>query len=992
MPMSSIHRRPSLAWLPPLAALLLLTAILPPAAPAAETDEVDGWPGWEFLSTTAIGAADFIAANPGFDGRGAVLAVMDTGVDMSIPGLTMIPDGTVKVVDVRDFTGQGDVKLEPAVFEDNSSGVEGGDRYLTVEGSGRRVWGVETLPQQPLEEGDWLLGWLEEQDSVNSSVPDLNNNGDTTDVFAVLAFETAGEEGAEPHWAAVVDTDGDGRMDDEKVVRDYHVNFDSFQLRGRDPETSRNLLTLALNIYPDEDRVCIHFDDGAHGSHVAGIAAGYMLNGQEGYNGIAPGARVISLKIGNNTLSGGASTTDSFKKALLFGVDYATEHDVPVIFNLSYGVGSDPVARNDADQVLGEIMADHEDLVLLLTSMGNSGPGINSVGAPAGGPGLFTVGALLNRSTARDAFGAAIPTDQVSSYSSRGGLVDKPDVIAPGTSCSTVPPFETHDRYTGTSMATPQAAGAALLLAGAAAQTWTDRPLKGALLARALKAGAVPLPGYTRLDQGAGVVNVGNSWTALQRMIEGDEDRTLLGYRIETFSPVYGDETGGAGYWRYGTALPSTASQQQFRVHPVFPESATADQRHQFYRAFNLVSSADWLRPDKSSVYIRGEGEATVTLRIDPAKLSGPGLHSAEVKAFPKGAGRQAEEFTMVVSVITPLTAGPANGYTLRLGQSGRRAGEVQRHFVRVPSGAAAMRVEAAIPDGAYGNVRIQAYNQQGYRIWRSAWLNSETDRRDATWFLSGADLTPGTWELDLVTNFRAVEASDCDLTVTFAGFTTGTPLPWHPDHEAGEDPSGSFRLGCGLDLPFSGRAEGVVEGFARTHRVETDSDTYEHSFKLNADLAAVRFRLTLPPGQFGRFTDLAANVLDQDGRALLRGGLTFPFWTATFNNPDPGRAGSTEFTLQLAGGFADSARGTGWEFELREEYIWKETVPVTVQRDGNDTFSLYPGIQTRLDYRLNGAPAVAPAGYEHIGVIRMIDGATGVELDRIPVTWDFRP
>ena len=79
-------------------------------------------------------------------------------------------------------------------------------------------------------------------------------------------------------------------------------------------------------------------------------------------------------------------------------------------------------------------------------------------------------------------------------------------------------------------------------------------------LRRELKAGAVPLPGYTRLDQGAGVVNVGNSWAALQRMIEGDEDRILLGYRIETFSPAYADEKGSAGYWRYGRALPATTA------------------------------------------------------------------------------------------------------------------------------------------------------------------------------------------------------------------------------------------------------------------------------------------------------------------------------------------------------------------------------------------------------------------------------------------------
>ena len=90
MSILSIRHYPVAVWLSPLAALLLLVTLLP-AASAAETDDPDAWPGWELLSTTAIGAADFIAANPGFDGGGAVLAVMDTGVDMGIPGFSLYP-------------------------------------------------------------------------------------------------------------------------------------------------------------------------------------------------------------------------------------------------------------------------------------------------------------------------------------------------------------------------------------------------------------------------------------------------------------------------------------------------------------------------------------------------------------------------------------------------------------------------------------------------------------------------------------------------------------------------------------------------------------------------------------------------------------------------------------------------------------------------------------------------------------------------------------
>ena len=66
---------------------------------------------WTQLSLSTCRVDDFLTGHPTSDGRGVVIAVLDTGVDPSIPGLTKTPDGEVKVIDVQDFTGQGDVKL-----------------------------------------------------------------------------------------------------------------------------------------------------------------------------------------------------------------------------------------------------------------------------------------------------------------------------------------------------------------------------------------------------------------------------------------------------------------------------------------------------------------------------------------------------------------------------------------------------------------------------------------------------------------------------------------------------------------------------------------------------------------------------------------------------------------------------------------------------------------------------------------------------------------
>ncbi|MBN1892849.1 S8 family serine peptidase, partial [bacterium] len=301
---------------------------------------------WNFLDTKTIGAHDFIKAHPAWDGRGVVIIICDSGVDSGVRGLEKTSDGKAKVIDARDFSGQGDIHLKKA--EIDSTGFE-----KTLKSGDLRLTGYEQLPYKT-QDGTWWMGVIDEQDQFkNASVKDINNNGSEHDRFAILTFPVKSDSGDQ--WVYFVDEDADGNIQDEKPRFNFSENRETFSLRGRDADKDKALLTFAVTILPEDKTASVHYCDNSHGTHCAGIAAGFQVHGEPTQHGIAPGAQVISCKIGNGTLAGGCSTTGAMESAYDFGVQWAKDNKTPVVFSMSYGIGSEWEGHSDIEGYLNGI-------------------------------------------------------------------------------------------------------------------------------------------------------------------------------------------------------------------------------------------------------------------------------------------------------------------------------------------------------------------------------------------------------------------------------------------------------------------------------------------------------------------------------------------------------------------------------------------------------------------------------------------------------------
>lgn len=230
-------------------------------------------------------------------------------------------------------------------------------------------------------------------------------------------------------------------------------------------------------------------DEVGHGTHVASILTGTGAASDERFRGVAPDAHLLVGKV--------CPTRSCPESAILAGMAWAAEQGAAVV-NLSLS-GPDGPELDPLEAAVNQLTA--ETGTLFVASAGNNGT-TRPVGSPASADAALAVGAVDRQ-------------DDLAEFSSRGPRVGdaavKPDITAPGVGIVAAraadgtigdPVDPNYTRVSGTSMAAPHAAGAAVLLAQQHPD-WTAAELKAALMVSAL-----PHPVYTAFEQGAGRLDV----------------------------------------------------------------------------------------------------------------------------------------------------------------------------------------------------------------------------------------------------------------------------------------------------------------------------------------------------------------------------------------------------------------------------------------------------------------------------------------------------
>lgn len=911
-----------------------------------------------FLDIETIGAKAFRNAHPDWDGRGVAIAILDTGVDMGVEGLRVTSEGKVKVVEARDFTGE-------AVVECHVPSVEKKD--------GRLVWRVNSywilgLERHGLLDANVYIGFLEETKITNPNIRDLNNNRRMDDRFGVVVFQDK-----DSIWKAIVDQRGDGDVSDDPVIPSYSIGHKHISFLGDDPTSP--LISVAIHIVAEKDgpkKVEFHIPSGSHGTHVAGIAGGYKIAGQDGFDGVAPGSVILSLKIGNNRLAGGATVTESMKRAIEFAGRWATQHGMPVVINISYGISSEIEGFHAIDTFIEKFVEENPHVVIV-TSAGNSGPGLSTIGSPSGSLFALSVGAGYSEATGRDVFGATTRGFKLFHFSSRGGELAKPDLVAPGIASSTVPYWERQDVMRGTSMASPQIAGAVALVLSAI----RDARWNSGMVMRAFRASSIPINQYTRLDVGGGLCSVERAYKTLKEIINDTGAQRLIDIEIKTLVPNQPQGFGRSPYFRTLGFAPEEKQPHKVTIRPRFIASATDKEKAEFFRTFDLTTDQSWLHIPNKRLAIRGNKEVDFYLWVDKTKINKPGVYVATVSGVSKSL-----RFDFPVTVIKPHRPEILDGIPkIRLRDIRISPGDITRiPFAPIP-GTGNMNLKIKWQEGKNAQVYAYLYDQQGRKIAldnAKVW-SLENVFVDET-FSVGGNLEFGTYELVLYAVPTAKIVSYVDVEITFYQMQADQveTLSLRP----GGLPESQIKVVNMMETPFVGKALGEISGYQKTYNKTVALDMVEDNFYMSHEIKEVEIILEMSEKDYALFTDISVEVFDHKGSLVVQSAFNTRVIRLRVPNTS---GGDNSYRLIIRGGMALGNK-TQVTIETTIRFIWKEMVLLEGEVFGDKRFVLYPGVATRVKIQGRKTPKAIPESTVYYGNVKFINESDGSTWLVVPV------
>lgn len=917
------------------------------------------------------GAVDFVKKNPKADGRGTTIGILDSGVDLGHPALQKTTTGERKITDwvtATDPIVDGDATWRPMV-----NAVSGPtftyDEVTWTAPAG--AYGISTFKESASVGGD-----------ANG---DLNRDGDTTDRWGVLYDAKNG--------TVRVDLDGNHDFTDDKPMKPYGDDHQIGYFGTDDPKTDVvERVPFVVEIRRDvpmdpyggdwvgkkADFVNIGIIESEHGTHVAGITAANSLFGGK-MNGAAPGAQLVSSRA--CTWSGGCTNV-----ALTEGmIDLVAERGVDIV-NMS--IGGLP-ALNDGNNARAELYTRIIDTygVQLVISAGNSGPGANTIGDPGLADKVISVGASISKDTWAANYGSDVRTRyQMMPFSSRGPREDggfQPTLTAPGAAINTTqtwlpggPTPEAgyalpagYSMLQGTSMASPQAAGASALLLSAAKQQRID--LTPARLRTALTSTAAPIKDTQAYAQGAGLIDVVDAWKSVRGAVRGSQAHTYtVKAPVDTAIDEFLKEPGfGTGLYDREGGL-KTGEKKTYAITVTRTSGPKSAVRHTLDLAnndgtFSLAGDDEVSLPLNEPV--------TVEVR---AKARTAGLHSAVLEVDDR---RTEGVDQQVMTTVVAAQALQKPSFDVSVSGSVDR-NSTRSYFVTVPEGAKSLEVALGGLKGK-SQTRFIAIHPYGVPSDTTSTPNCYSNYNDGNGcrpdLRSYTDPQPGVWEIEVEARRTSPLLSNpYELGVSVLGVAFDPAVQEVAEAKVGTPAPVDWKITNGF-APIDGTLKGGSLGSSLTARPEIkEGETQTTEVVVGEGVE----RLDVAIGKVSdAAADLDLTVLDGEGNQVAQAADGDSEEAVSIAKPAAGT-----YTVEVAG-YSVPSGTTGYDY--RDVYFASSLGEVSV--DASKPVKLANGASADIAAEVV-VGAAAPEGRQFFGEVQVLNargtvaGTGSVRIEKV--------
>lgn len=668
------------------------------------------FPIWGLLPKRETGVEAFLNKNPEYDGRGVVIGILDSGIDPGAPGLQKTSDGKPKIIDMIDASGAGDVDTSTVVEAVNGEIVGLTGRKLKIPSawvnpSGKFHIGIKNAfdlypkvlkerMQKERKEKMWdpnhklLLATairdLQEFDDKHPNSNQLDQDdrfkreeleakvdilntlekkyNDIGPVYDCVVFHDGNS------WKAVVDTSEIGELSSCTLISTYRENMQYAVL------TSKDMLNYSVNIYDDGNLLEIVSMSTSHGTHVASIAAAYFPD-EPDKNGIAPGAQIVSIAIGDSRL-GSMETGSSLVRAMIKVMESKCD-----VINMSYGEHSH-WSKGRILEIFYQVINKYG--VTMVVSAGNHGPALSTISTPPStyNSSIIGVGAYVSPDMMIAEYSLREKMPGMGyTWTSRGPSMDGNlgvSICAPGGAITSVPNWMLRgcQLMNGTSMSSPHAAGCvALLISGLKAKNAQFSPF---CIKRAIENTALRIDSFDSFSMGHGLLQVEKAFEHLDKHFNCLE--TDVHFNISCGSGMQGI------YLRESHQVhrPSIIN---VTVEPVFLNDQNTDPQKKinFQLNLKLICDSPWIHC--SSHLNLNYTSRTFAVEVDPVGLSS-GAHYTSIRAFDALCTEKGPVFEIPVTVIKPQRFPASPNWKLCFNDILLIPGAIKREFLEVPIGA----------------------------------------------------------------------------------------------------------------------------------------------------------------------------------------------------------------------------------------------------------------------------------------------------------------